>query len=336
MLEIDGSYGEGGGQLLRTTIALSAVTGRPVYINNIRAKRPKPGLAAQHLEALRGIALLTDADVSGLKLGSTELTFYPKEIKSGEYNIDIGTAGSITLLLQCLMPVAVRIKDSISLNIRGGTDVAWSPPIDYLRYVMLPMIAKMGYYAHIDLIRRGYYPRGGGLVKALIHPSILSGVVLQRGEIEIKGISHCSRLPEHVAMRQAISAKEVLAEGGYDAQISTEFSQNKNNSIGSGITLWCPGMGGSSLGEKGKPAEEVGREAARTLLNELESGASTDVHLADQLIPYMALAKGGCSLTTRFLTPHTRTNIWVVERFLDFKFKIEGKIEKSDLVCIRK
>lgn len=334
MLEIDGSYGEGGGQILRTTIALSAVTGRAIYIKNIRAKRPKPGLAAQHLEALRCIALLTDADVSGLKLGSTELTFHPKEIKSGEYNLDIGTAGSITLLLQCLMPVAVRIKDSISLNIRGGTDVAWSPPIDYLRYVMLPMIAKMGYYAHIDLIRRGYYPRGGGLVRAVIHPSILSGVVLHRGEIEIKGISHCSRLPEHVAMRQAMSAKEVLAEGGYDAQISTEFSQNI--STGSGITLWCPGMGGSSLGEKGKPAEGVGRKAARALLNELRSGASTDVHLADQLIPYMALAKGECSLTTRFLTPHTRTNIWVVERFLDFKFKIEGKIEKSDLVCIRK
>ena len=161
MLEIDGSYGEGGGQILRTSIALSAVTGRPVYIKNIRAKRPNPGLAAQHLESVRCIALLTDADISGLKLGSTELTFYPKEVKSGEYHIDIGTAGSITLFLQCLMPMAMRIKDAISINIRGGTDVAWSPPIDYLRYVMLPTIAKMGYDAHIDLIGRGYYPRGG-------------------------------------------------------------------------------------------------------------------------------------------------------------------------------
>ena len=330
MLEIDGSYGEGGGQILRTTIAMSAVTGRSVCIKNIRAKRPKPGLAAQHLEAVRCIALLTDADVRGLKLGSTELTFYPKEVKSGEYDIDIGTAGSITLLLQCLMPVAMRSNDVVSINIRGGTDVAWSPPIDYLRYVMLPTIAKMGYDAHIDLIRRGYYPRGGGLVKAVIHPSDLSGVVLQGEKIEIMGISHCSRLPKHVAIRQAMSAKEVLAEGECDAQISTECSQYE--STGSGITLWCPGMGGSSLGEKGKPAEEVGREAARDLLEELRSGASTDVHLADQLIPYMALADGECSLTTRLLTSHARTNIWVVERFLDVQFKIEEK----ELVCIRK
>lgn len=330
MLEIDGSHGAGGGQILRTTVALSAVTGIPVCIKNIRAKRPKPGLSAQHLEGLRCIALLTDADVSGLKLGSTELTFSPKEIKSGEYHINIGTAGSITLLLQCLMPVAMRIKDSISLKIRGGTDVAWSPPIDHLRYVMLPTIAKMGYNAHIDLISRGYYPRGGGLVKAVIHPSVLSGIMLQKGEVEIMGISHCSRLPEHVAMRQAMSAKEVLAEGGYDAQISTEYSQYE--STGSGITLWCPGMGGSSLGEKGKPAEEVGREAARALLNELRSGASADVHLADQLIPYMALADGKCSLTTRLLTPHARTNIWAVERFLDVKFKTE----KRDFICIKK
>ncbi|NYT00223.1 MAG: RNA 3'-terminal phosphate cyclase [Methanocellales archaeon] len=330
MLEIDGSYGEGGGQIIRTGIALSAVTGRSVYINNIRSKRPKPGLAAQHLEALRCIALLTDADVSGLKLGSTELTFSPKEVKSGEYNIDIGTAGSITLFLQCLMPVAIRIKDPISINIRGGTDVAWSPPMDHLRYVMLPTIAKMGYDAHIDLIRRGYYPRGGGLVKAVIRPSVLSGVVLHREKIEIMGISHCSRLPEHVATRQAASAKEVLAEGEYDAQISTECSQYE--STGSGITLWCPGMSGSSLGEKGKPAEEVGRGAAKALLNELRSGASTDVHLADQLIPYMALADGKCSLTTRALTSHARTNIWLVERILDVKFKTEER----DLVCIRK
>ena len=330
MLEIDGSYGEGGGQILRTTIALSAVTGRSVCIKNIRAKRPKPGLAAQHLESVRCVALLTDADVRGLKLGSTELTFSPKEVKSGEYDIDIGTAGSIALLLQCLMPAAMHAKDVVSLHIRGGTDVAWSPPIDHLRYVMLPTIARMGYDAHIDLIRRGYYPRGGGLVKATIHPSDLSGIVLEREKTEIRGISHSSRLPEHVAIRQAMSAREVLAEEGYDAQISTECSQY--GSTGSGITLWCPGIGGSSLGERGKPAEEVGREAARALLEELGSGASTDVHLADQLIPYMALADGKCSLTTRLLTSHARTNIWVVERFLDVQFEVE----ENELVWIRK
>ena len=167
-------------------------------------------------------------------------------------------------------------------------------------------------------------------MKAVIHPSVLSGVELQRGKIEIMGISHCSGLPEHVAIRQAMSAKEFLEEVGYDAQISTECSQYE--STGSGITLWCPGIGGSSLGKKGKPAEEVGREAAKGLLDELVSGVSTDVHLADQLIPYMALADGKCSITTRALTSHARTNIRLVERFLDVKFKIEEK----EFVCIRK
>ncbi len=322
MLEIDGSYGEGGGQILRTAIALSALTGKKVKIKNIRASRPKPGLAPQHLEAVRCVSSLTDADVSGLTLRSTEVTFAPKGIKGGKHEIDIGTAGSIPLLLQCIMPAATRAEDVLFLSIRGGTDVRWAPSIDYLRHVFLPAIAKMGYDAEVEVVRRGYYPRGGGLVRAVIHPSKLRGVVFKPPEkVLIKGISHSSRLPEHVALRQATSARRILSDAGYDASISVET--NNYESTGSGITLWCDNIGGCAIGERGKPAEKVGEEAAESLLIELSSGASVDVHLADQLIPYMALAGGSASITTRELTVHTKTNIWVVEQFLDVEFDVQ-------------
>ncbi|MDI6888853.1 MAG: RNA 3'-terminal phosphate cyclase [Methanocellales archaeon] len=322
MLEIDGSYGEGGGQILRTAVALAALTGRETKIKNIRAGRPKPGLAPQHLEAVRCVSSLTDADVRGLTLGSTEVTFAPKGIKGGKHEIDIGTAGSIPLLLQCIMPAATRAENTLFLSIKGGTDVRWAPSIDYLRHVFLPAIAKMGYDAEVEVVRRGYYPRGRGLVKATIRPSKLRGIVFTPPEeILIKGISHSSRLPEHVALRQATSARQILSGAGYDASISAEIKNYE--STGSGITLWCDNIGGCAIGERGKPAEEVGREAAEPLLMELSSGASVDVHLADQLIPYMALAEGKSSVTTRELTVHTKTNIWVVEQFLDVEFDVQ-------------
>jgi len=265
---------------------------------------------------------LTDADVSGLTLGSTEVTFAPKGIKGGKHDIDIGTAGSIPLLLQCIMPAATRAENDLFLSIRGGTDVRWSPSIDYLRYVFLPAIAKMGYSAEVEVVRRGYYPRGGGLVKVTIHPAKLRGVVFTPPErILIKGISHSSRLPEHVATRQAESARHVLSSAGYDASISVEI--NNYESTGSGITLWCDNIGGCAIGERGKPAEKVGEEAAESLLAELSSGASVDVHLVDQLIPYTALAEGRASVNTRELTVHTKTNIWVVEQFLDVEFDVQ-------------
>ncbi|MBC2762112.1 MAG: RNA 3'-terminal phosphate cyclase, partial [ANME-2 cluster archaeon] len=173
MINIDGSYGEGGGQIIRTAVALSAVTGTDVTISNIRSNRPKSGLKAQHMSAIRTAADMTGARISGLKSGSTELTFSPGVstsggIPGGYYKIDIGTAGSITLLLQCLMPIALAAQEPVSLDITGGTDVAWSPPIDYMAHVLLPVLETMGLKCNIKLQRRGYYPRGGGRVAAII------------------------------------------------------------------------------------------------------------------------------------------------------------------------
>ena len=332
MIQIDGSYGEGGGQIIRTAVALSAVTGTEVTISNIRINRPKPGLKAQHMTAIRTAANMTGAQVSGLKPGSTELRFSPGDISGGHYSMDIGTAGSITLLLQCLMPVASAAQEPVSLDITGGTDVAWSPPVDYMSHVLLPVLSAMGLKCSIELHRRGYYPRGGGRVTAIIHPSVLEAVDL---EIEkenepctVAGISHSSNLPPHVAQRQADAAAEALEKAGYSSSIDTRAASFP--STGSGITLWCGNTGGSALGKRGLPAEKVGKAAAGEIITELDSGAAVDMHLADQLIPYMGLAGGG-SFTMREVSGHTRTNIWVVEQFLGVEFRIE---EKKDIFKI--
>jgi RNA 3'-terminal phosphate cyclase (ATP) len=320
-MRLDGSYGEGGGQILRTAVALSAVIGKPLEINNIRMARPNPGLSAQHVKAVESLASICEAEVKGCELHSTNLNFKPGMIKGGTYEIDIGTAGSISLFLQCLMPAAMNAPKAIRIKITGGTDVRWSPSIDYLRFVTLFALSLMGYECELTLIRRGYYPRGGGCVEAIINPSCLKKASFDSNTCSVvEGISHSSGLPAHVAERQAASAQKTLRAAGYDAKISLEIKDYP--SVGSGITLWCGAAGGSALGKPGLRAEKVGESAAEAIISELKSGAGVDIYLADQLIPYLALAGGG-SFTTRVVTPHTKTNIWVTEQFLDVKFRIE-------------
>ncbi|MHC1566259.1 MAG: RNA 3'-terminal phosphate cyclase [Candidatus Syntropharchaeia archaeon] len=326
MLEIDGSSGEGGGQIIRTAISLSAIKGLPVRIKNIRANRPNPGLAAQHLKAIETVGKLTDAEITGLKKGSTELTFIPKEIRGGNLKVNIGTAGSITLLLQCLIPVALFAPERTSLEIIGGTDVAWSPPIDFYRYVFLPVL---GCRIELELLRRGYYPEGGGKVRVLIDPSEIHEIKIEEGEV-VKGISHSSNLPEHVPERQAGFARTFLEERGYEVEI--EIETTRSISTGSGITLWCGGKSGSSLGRKGKRAENVGEEAAKAIFRELESDSNVDVYLADQLIPYMALSEEKSEIRVREITGHLETNIFVCEKILGTKFIVK----KNGIVNVRR
>jgi len=358
MLTIDGSFGEGGGQILRTSVAMAAITETPVRIRNIRSNRPNPGLSAQHLTAIEAVASITGAEVSGIILRSTEVTFVPGEIRGGAYRLDIGTAGSISLLLQCLIPVALHSPKTVLFDITGGTDVNWSPTIDYLRHVTLPALALAGCGVAIEVLRRGYYPRGGGQIRAVITPSRISGVDFESGDANtVYGRSHASGLPEHVAKRQRDAAATRLEEHGYVADIVTERKpaapkgskggkdgkggtsgrggkgrRGGSGSTGSGITLWCGLMGGSALGERGKPAEMVGSDAADSIIRELDSGASVDVYLADQLIPYMAIARSG-SFTVRELSLHTKTNIQVCEQFTDAKFEIEPLDQKIRVAC---
>jgi RNA 3'-phosphate cyclase len=339
MIAIDGSRGEGGGQILRTCVALSAVTGHGFRIDNIRAGREKQGIMPQHLNAIDAVARLCNARVEGLKVGSMELEFHPKKIKGGKFNLDIGTAGSVTLVLQALMIPSLHADGKVEVTITGGTDVRWSPPIDYLRFVTLPILERFGYRGRIQLIRRGYYPTGGGEVKALIEPAgHMDRIMLmeQGSVVAVKGVSHCHLDLEkaRVARRQARSARPLLynklANIGFAGDIDIKQEHAKALSYGSGITLWIETensiLGADSLGERGKKAELVGLEAARDLIRELDSKVPLDRYMADQIIPYLALAGGTVKVSE--VTKHTETNVEVVNEF-DFDVRIQGDTIKA-------
>jgi RNA 3'-terminal phosphate cyclase (ATP) len=227
--------------------------------------------------------------------------------------------------VQCLLPAMIRADGPITLTVTGGTDVRWSPTIDYFKSVFLPALSEFGARVKVDIKRRGYYPRGGGSVVLTVTPGSLKPAHLepQRAGI-VEGISHCSNLPEHVARRQAESAGAALKDAGHNGVLSTEVL--KEASTGSGITLWTGYKGGSALGERGIRAEDVGKAAAREIIAELSSPAAIDMHLADQLVPYLALAGG--SYTVRQISKHTSTNIWTARQLLNTKLEIkdEGRV----------
>jgi RNA 3'-terminal phosphate cyclase (ATP) len=339
MIEVDGSMLEGGGQILRMSVALSAVLGVPVRVFNIRAKRSDPGLKAQHITAIKAVASLVNAEVEGLKLGSMEIKFNPKSIGGGSYRFDIGTAGSTTLVLQSLLPAAMFAKSRVNVEIIGGTDNPLAPPVDYIINVLKPILSKAGYNFNIQVLRRGFYPRGGGIVRAYMEPvTSLKPIKLEdQGSIKlIKGISYSSRLPEHIANRMANSASKILKSHGFDVDIELEILQSNHPkcalSPGCGIVLWAETstgciIGSDSLGEIGKPAEKVGEEAATKLLDEIRGGGTVDSHAADQLIVYMMLAKGESIIKTSNLSMHTLTCIELSKKFLpEVSFEvIEGK-----------
>ncbi|HDH07062.1 MAG TPA: RNA 3'-terminal phosphate cyclase [Thermoproteales archaeon] len=335
MLTIDGSIGEGGGQILRTAIALSALLLKPIRVINIRAKRPRPGLRPQHLMSIKAVASLCNAEVNGLTIGSREITFKPRKLVGGEFKFDIGTAGSISLVLQALLPVAAFLPEPTRFKIKGGTDVPKSPPIDYLKHVFSQILEKMGVKVDINIVRRGHYPRGGGIVEVSVDPvKFLKPLnVTERGRIiEIRGISHAVKLPAHVAERQKKSAIDFLRKKLPDTpiQVITETYDPRRDphfGPGSGIVLWAITeknvLGGDSLGARGKPAEVVGREAAEKLWFELSSGMAFDRHSGDMIIPYMALARGFSRIGISTSTLHLTTNIRLVEEITGVKFNMK-------------
>lgn len=345
VLTVDGSMGEGGGQIFRTALAYASVVKKPIKIINIRAKRSNPGLRPQHLSGLKALARITNAEVKGDFVGSTQVLFIPKTIRGGDIVIDPGTAGSISLIIQAILPALLFADKTAKVTIKGGTDVPWSPPIDAIRYVLLPALREMGVNAEIEVVRRGHYPRGGGIVKLVVEPCtepLKPKVLLNRGEIlTIKGISHCVKLPRHVAERQARSAENILRKEGFkEIEIDLEYYPPQNDphlGPGSGIVLWAKTTTNAilefdSLGARGKRAEIVGEEAANGLIKQIRSGGAVDVHHTDQLIPFMALAKGQSKIYSSEISLHTLTAIDVAKMIIGAQFEVEGNLGDPGII----
>ena len=344
MFEIDRSQKSGSGTILRLAVALAAATGESLHICNIRQNRPQRGLKPQHLEAVLTAAKLCNAEVKGATLGSKELWFKPRKVNGGNFEAEIGTAGSIPMLLTAVLPICTFAKDPVQLHVtKGGTDVSHSPTINYLRNVFLPALKQMGLEAVINVHKYGYYPKGMGEVTMTVKPpKSLQPIRLNGlGKLKsVKGVSVCTFLADRkVAERQAKAASEYLSKKGYTADIQVVNDKSNSFQKGSSITLWAETdkgaiIGADAIGELKKTSETVGIEAAEKLYAELSVRPTVDVHLADMLIPYMALAEGTSSLLTREVSDHLETNIWLAEKMLKARFNIQKvnnlfRIEKS-------
>jgi RNA 3'-terminal phosphate cyclase (ATP) len=343
MLRIDGSFGEGGGQILRTALALSCVTKTPIEIFNIRKGRKNPGLQPQHLASVRACARISNARVEGGMLGSTELKFMPGDLTSGDYEFNVaeekGSAGSVSLVIQSILLPLLYCPGESQVTIKGGTHVPFSPPFDYLAKVWLPFLGKLGVKAEAEIVKYGFYPKGGGEVRLKVKPvKKLQGInLLERGKlVSVSGISAVANLPETIALRQKQEAKKVLNKESLEPKIEVK----QVNSVGAGtyLFLWTEFenslAGFSSLGERGKPAEKVAQDACQGMLEFLEIQAAMEEHLADQVLPYLALAKEESSFTVSKITSHLLTNVWVVERLLPAKIMVEGESGRSGKVAI--
>ena len=329
MIEVDGSHGEGGGQLVRMAVALSALTETPVRVVRIRAGRPTPGLAAQHVTAINAIAALCEAESTGVAVGATSIEFRPGRLTPGRFSFDVGTAGSVTLVMQALLPVAAAARAPVHVRLIGGTDVRWSPPIDYFSRVFLADLRTLGGHVDVEVPRRGYYPRGGGLVDAVVEPT-RTWSPLRSGQADgtgrVRGIAHVSNLPEDIPKRMAHAALRRL-HGIPDVKIEQRV-YNGEEAIGQGgaLVLWAETdsglLGADSLAERGKPSERVGEETAASLRAEIESRTSLDLHVADQLLIYLARADGPSEFRVRAVSGHMETMMWLIPQFVPCRFAV--------------
>jgi RNA 3'-terminal phosphate cyclase (ATP) len=334
IIRIDGSYGEGGGQILRTSLMLSCVLGRQVDIINIRRERRNPGLQPQHLTAVKAAATISHAHVQGAELSSTALHFSPGAIVGGDYFFDVsekkGSAGSTSLVLQTvLLPLCFTGHPS-TVTVIGGTHVPWSPSFHYLKKVFLPMLSVIGVSTDLALEKWGWYPIGGGKVIARIIPGkeFKPVAISDRGKpIRVAGISAISNLPRDIGVRQRDRALKMLSQRGIDADL--DILDAPSSGKGTLIFLLAEfeniSAGFDALGAIGKRAEEVADEACRSFFEYKDTNGVLDPHLADQIVPYAAFCKGTSEFTTSCVTQHLLTNSWVIKQFLDIDILVEGK-----------
>jgi RNA 3'-phosphate cyclase len=331
MIELDGSFGEGGGQILRTSLALSLLTGQAFHLRNLRARRSKPGLQPQHLTSVQAASTIGQARVCGASLGSSDLVFEPGEVIPGKYHFAIGTAGSVGLVLHTVyLPLAWRASGPSEVILTGGTHVNKSPCFHFLESTWGPYLELLGLRVRLQMRRPGFYPRGGGVVEAHIQPCAqLHSLQLEAcGEVtRLTGFSAVAGLPEQIAQRQARRAITRLQQRRLPADVRLE---TWNDGPGTVLSLTLDTTPVPTLffglGARGKPAERVADEAVDQVLAYLERvPPAVDAHSADQLILPLALAKGPSAFRVAEITSHLLTNIGVIRRFVDREITCQGE-----------
>ncbi len=352
MLTIDGSYGEGGGQIVRTALVLSLLTGRPIRVVNIRKGRKKPGLKTQHLFILRALRQITDSHIQGDRLGSLEIEFTPGPIRGGTVYVDFQTAGSIPLFLQTLLPVSLFADQPVHLRIRGGTDVPMSMTWDYFVHVLVPYFRPLVQRLEVRCRRRGYYPPGGGDVEIRVMPrfrrslfpdfqTFLATIRSELGALDLQKKGPTLRLDVWITVSRALQDRQVyerirkgFEKSWHQKQWSVTYQGGYEDSRSPGCTAVAVADFGTHragvdlLCRKGVPAERVGQKLATEFRDFLQSPDAVDSHLQDNLVLLLALRGGRVRMT--HLTSHTQTHLWLVQKFLGAIFHREGDILKVE------
>jgi RNA 3'-terminal phosphate cyclase (ATP) len=328
MIHIDGSIGEGGGQVLRTSLTLAAITGKRLHIDNIRANRPNPGLAKQHLACVEAARRICNAKCSGAKLHSTVLDFEPGKVKAGDYSFDIGSAGSASLVIQTVLPVLFFADAQSTVTVTGGTHNPWAPPFDFLKESFVPAITAANFKAECQLLRYGFFPAGGGKILFNAWPKQAERAKpidlcepIKNGHLSAR--IYTARLPVRIAQKQ----RKLLLNTGLNIEDVEHIGVTDTDSAGNCVVIRLCGETRMAVftgfGSRGKPSEKVIEEVVKETRDFLTSGAAAaDSHLADQLLIYMAMQNAG-RLTTNKLSNHLATNIEVIKTFLPVKFITE-------------
>ncbi|MDZ4834769.1 MAG: RNA 3'-terminal phosphate cyclase [Candidatus Melainabacteria bacterium] len=326
MIEIDGSIGEGGGQIVRSSLALSIITGKPFQIYQIRANRKKPGLLNQHLTAVNAAAEISAAKTSGVKLGSSAFTFDPTTIKAGNYRFDIGTAGSTMLVFQTILPPLMLAKEPSSITLEGGTHNPMAPPFEFIKNTFLPLLERMDVTVRANLNSYGFYPQGGGSLKFDIQPTgkLIPLHLKEKGAIKaVNARALVVKLPDEIGNRELRVLESELSQLNEKNVLVVEEGRSAGNVVTVEIVSDALTETVTAIGERGVKAEQVAHTAAVEANHYLASQAAVGEHLCDQLLLPMALAGEGSFLTS-VLSAHTTTNIAVIQKFLNVEIETES------------
>ncbi|MCD6231593.1 RNA 3'-phosphate cyclase [Candidatus Aerophobetes bacterium] len=354
MMEIDGSYKSGSGTIVRDAVSFSVLTSQEIHLINIRAKREKPGLRRQHLKGMEACQQICQGKSEGAKVGAREVRFRPgRNIKGGKFDWDIGTAGSTTMLAFTVLPLALFASKPSTYKITGGLFQDFAPSVFHLKYVLLPLLRKMGVDADLKIIKPGYVPTGGGIIEIEVNPQkekLKPITLLEQGKVsDIKGIALSSMLKERrVSQRMAEQCGRELRTKGYEVKIEILYDtrespvyQEASGQAGASLAIWTKTdtgclIGSDMAGKLGRSAEFIGREVAKNLIEDLRSDATVDRHLADQLIPFCALAEGESEYLIPRMTAHIETRLWLVEKMLGAKTSVKDNLIRIKGVGLRR